>query len=54
MTSLLELFCAVDAVCQGLPDQHTALPLHSGQRRRQAGLGESELMTLLIPFHQSR
>lgn len=53
MTSLLELFCAVDDFCERLPHQQAELPLRSGQRRRQAGLCESEIMTLLIHFHQS-
>jgi hypothetical protein len=53
MTSLLELFCNVDDFCQHTESSQAQLPHHSGQRRRRAGLCESEIMTLLIHFHQS-
>ena len=52
--SLLELFCDVDDFYQHV--QHERLPqlTHtSGQRRRQPRLSESEIMTLIIHFHQS-
>ena len=54
--SLLELFCHVDDFCQSfLPGWEREL-LHSGQkRRRRAGqLYPSEIMTILIFFHQMR
>jgi len=54
--SLLELFCHVDDFCQSfLPDWEQAL-LQSGlKRRRRAGyLCPSEIMTILIYFHQMR
>ncbi len=53
--SLLELFCHVDDFCQSfLPPWHREL-LASGlrQRQRARGLRLSEVMTLLILFHQS-
>jgi hypothetical protein len=52
--SLLALFCDVDDFCQQWQAQQPKrLPDVSGQRRRQAGLSESEIMTLVIHFHQS-
>jgi hypothetical protein len=48
--SLLELFCDVAAFCQ-LAQQQT-LP-SSGRQGRQPGICESEVMTILIHFHQS-
>jgi transposase len=53
--SVIELFCHVDDFCQAfLPDYHTAL-VAAGQRQRQrdAGLCLSEIMIILIGFHQS-
>ena len=50
MTSLLKLFCAVDDFCQSV--QKRQLP-KSGRRVRQPGLCESEIMTIMIHFHQS-
>jgi hypothetical protein len=52
--SLLELFCHVDDFCQQL-QQRTPPPLTSkaGQRVRQPGLSDSEIMTIVIHFHQS-
>jgi len=52
--TLLELFCNVDDFCQQWQaEQPKSLPRVSGQRRRQPGLSESEIMTLVIHFHQS-
>jgi len=52
--TLLELFCKVDDFCQQWQAQQPkSLPRVSGQRRRQPGLSESEIMTLVIHFHQS-
>ncbi|MEO8396435.1 MAG: IS982 family transposase, partial [Chloroflexota bacterium] len=52
--SLLALFCDVDDFCQQQQAQQLKrLVRVSGQRRRQAGLSESEIMTLVIHFHQS-
>ena len=54
--SLLELFCAVDDFWQSYaPDWEQAL-LRSGikQRRRTGKLHPSEIMTILIFFHQMR
>jgi hypothetical protein len=50
MTSLLKLFCAVDDFCQQM--QKRQLP-KDGRRVRQPGLYESEIMTIMIHFHQS-
>ena len=52
---LLTLFCDIDNFCQlFLPAWHRQL-LSSGERkrRRATGLCASELMTILVPFHQS-
>jgi hypothetical protein len=52
--SLLALFCKVDDFCQQWDRQHSQqLAAVSGQRRRQPHLTESEVMTLVIHFHQS-
>ncbi len=55
--SLLELFCPVDDFCQTFLPQWQRTQLASGlrqrQRRRARGLSLSEIMTLLIHFHQS-
>lgn len=55
MESLVELFCSVDDFCQAfLPtlEQHL---ISSGlkSRRRARSLAMSEIMTILIHFHQS-
>jgi IS5 family transposase len=55
MNSLLELFCKVDDFCQAfLPFWNQQL-LTSGQKKRQRArsLSISEIMTILIAFHQS-
>lgn len=55
MDSLLELFCDVDDFCKGfLPIWNRQL-LCSGQKQRQRArsLTMSEVMTILIAFHQS-
>jgi hypothetical protein len=53
--SLLELFCAVDDFCQGYHRVAHAKQLGSGQvqRGRRAQLALSEVMTIVIHFHQS-
>lgn len=52
--TLLELFCDVDDFCQVFThQQRQPLPAQAGQRTRQPGLCESEIMTILIHFHQS-
>ena len=57
MTSLLHLFCHVDDFCQEfLPAWRShLLPSAQGKARRQRArrLSESEIMTLLVAFHQS-
>jgi hypothetical protein len=56
MMNLEELFCDVDDFCQlYLPDWHRQL-LSSGERKRQRAsrLAISEIMTILIAFHQSQ
>jgi len=55
MESLLELFCDVDDFCQAfLPIWQKQL-ITSGEikRQRTRSLSESEIMTILIAFHQS-
>lgn len=53
--SLLELFCHVDDFCQRYNVLWTPIALPSGRRRRQRerALSLSEVMTILIVFHQS-
>lgn len=53
--SLLELFCSVDDFWQrfGRTWYKTLLSARTIQRMRQSGLCESEVMTILIHFHQS-
>ena len=54
--SLLELFCDVDDFCLEFEPKWQAHLLDSGvkRRNRQGGLCLSEIMTILIHFHQSR
>lgn len=54
--SLTELFCAVDDFCQAVEPEWQARQLSDGTRRRvRAGeLCTSEIMTILIHFHQSQ
>ena len=55
-TSLIALFCDIDDFCKTfLPAWHRR-QLASGERkrRRAPGLGASELMTILVHFHQSQ
>jgi hypothetical protein len=52
--TLLELFCDVDDFCQAWNAVQTpVLPRRTGQRVRQPRLSESEIMTIVIHFHQS-
>lgn len=52
--TLLELFCAVDDFWQSFSRQPAPqLASRAGKRVRQPGLCESEIMTLVIHFHQS-
>jgi Transposase DDE domain len=53
--SLLELFCHVDDFCQQVEPHLEAQRLQDGcvHRRRRGELCTSEMMTLLIHFHQS-
>jgi len=52
--SLLELFCDVDDFWLGFESQWKASQLQVGKRRERAGqLCPSEVMTILIHFHQS-
>jgi hypothetical protein len=54
--SLLDLFCAVDDFCRVFIPDWQRQQLSSGERRRRRGcrLTPSEIMTLLIHFHQSQ
>jgi hypothetical protein len=53
--SLLELFCAVDDFCEAFEPQWQQQLLTAGEwRRRTSGLCLSEVITLMIHFHQSR
>ena len=55
MSKLLELFCDVDDFCQRfLPWWHRQ-QLYYGEKRRlkASSLSPSEVMTILIHFHQS-
>jgi transposase len=51
--SLLELFYDVDTFCVQMPKQAETHQIGSGKRGPQAGLYVSEIMTILIHFHQS-
>lgn len=55
MFSLEELFCSVDDFCQRFESRWKQQLLGSGlrQRNRQRSLSLSEIMTILIGFHQS-
>ncbi len=54
--SLLELFCHVDTFCQSfLPAWDHALRTHGQRSRQRPGqLAMSEVLTILIYFHQMR
>jgi len=54
--SLLELFCNVDDFCLEFEPKWQAHLLNNGvkRRNRQVGLCLSEIMTILIHFHESR
>jgi Transposase DDE domain len=55
--NLLELFCHVDDFCQAFAQQHPSKPvLHAPKKMRMRTLQmqPSEIMTLLILFHQQR
>ena len=52
--SLLKLFCDVDDFCQQVTQQNKARLLETSSKRgRKATLSASEIMTILIHFHQS-
>jgi hypothetical protein len=53
--SLLELFCSVDDFCQEYSPNWQQMQLGSEKRRRQraGSLYLSEIMTIIIHFHQS-
>lgn len=51
--SLLEMFCDVDEFCVRMDAQQAAKQLGKGKRGVQANLCWSEVMTILIHFHQS-
>jgi hypothetical protein len=54
MDSLLEVFCHVDDFCKAfLPHWNKQLLSARRPRRRRPGLCMSEIMTILIHFHQS-
>jgi hypothetical protein len=53
--SLLELYCAVDDFWQAYEPSWRAQQLANGQQRQRAGvLSESEMLTIVIHFHQAR
>lgn len=53
--SLVETFCSVDDFCQLFEPHWEQMQLQSGicQRRRKSRLSLSEVMTIIIHFHQS-
>lgn len=53
--SLLELFCSIDDFCQSFEKQWQSELLESGlrQRRRQSQMSLSEMLCLMVYFHQS-
>jgi hypothetical protein len=53
MDSLEELFCQIDDFCQVFePAWHKTLIAGGQQRERQRSLCLSEVMTIMITFHQ--
>lgn len=51
--SLLELFCEIDDFCQAFEDYYGKQQLGKGETRgRKARMTKSEIMTLLVLFHQ--
>ena len=54
MTSLEELFCHIDDFCQAFEPQWQATLMGNGVNRRQRAraLSLSEIMTILVSFHQ--
>lgn len=52
--SLLALFCHVDDFCQWWDKSQSKQLGKPSRRERQPGLSESEIMTIVIHFHQSR
>src|SRR5919108_369815 len=55
MSQLIAMFCDIDDFCKGFEPIYTQRLLHSGkrQRLRHAQLSLSELMTIIVYFHQS-
>ena len=51
--SLLELFYDVDSFCVTLPNRQLAQRSGRGKRGRKASLWPSEIITIMIHFHQS-
>ena len=51
--SLLEMFCDVDSFCVSTPKQSASHQIGKGKRGPQASLCLSEIMTIMIHFHQS-
>ena len=47
---LVALFCSLDDFCH----HHPVAPLAPGKRRRARSLSDSEIMTVLVAFHQSQ
>ena len=56
MNKLIELFCVVDDFCQQfLPNfEQQLLNLEGKQRKRASKMSRSEIMTIVIHFHQSQ
>lgn len=56
MDSLTELFCLIDDFCQEFEPAFERVQLENGirHRRRTGSLSLSELMTLVVLFHQAR
>ena len=56
MNKLIELFCVVDDFCQQfLPNfEQQLLNLEGKERKRASKMSPSEIMTIVIHFHQSQ
>lgn len=52
--SILELYCDVDDFCQEMANQQLGPQLGQGKRGPQPSLSLSEVMTIIIHFHQSQ
>ena len=55
MSQLIAMFCAIDDFCKWFEPLYTQRLLQNGQRQRirQTALALSEIMTIIVYFHNS-